>query len=190
MVLGIGVGAYTAGMLQLTTNAFFKALLFLGAGSVIHAMSGEQDMRKMGGLRKKLPITFATMVLGWLAISGIFPFSGFWSKDEILAAAFAHGGYFVFLWAIGVVAALLTAFYMTRLMILTFGGAERWPDGVEASEAPRILPVPLGLLAVVSATAATVNPRSPLAPKHEYQTSWSKSCYGTPPDQTIRQSTA
>ena len=117
MVMAMGIAAYTAGMFHLMTHAFFKGLLFLGAGSVIHAMAGQQDMWKMGGLRKLLPITFWTMVVGWLAISGLFPLSGFWSKDEILGAAWARGGWYYGLWAIGALTALLTAFYMTRLHV-------------------------------------------------------------------------
>jgi NADH-quinone oxidoreductase subunit L len=161
MVLAIGVTAFTAGIFHLMTHAFFKALLFLGAGAVIHALAGEQDMFRMGGLRKVMPITFWTMLVAWAAIAGVFPLSGFWSKDEILATAFDHGDshglYFVGLWAVGVVAALLTAFYMTRLMILTFGGEERWPDGVEPEEAPTVMTVPLVILAVLSALAGVFN---------------------------------
>ena len=111
----------------MVTHAFFKALLFLGAGSVIHGMHDEQDMRKMGGLRKCMPITAATFIVGWLAIAGILPFAGFWSKDEILAKAWCDHNYA--LWAVGVVAALITAFYMTRQVWLVFYGPERWRDG-------------------------------------------------------------
>ena len=102
MFLAVGVGAYVAGIFHLMTHAFFKALLFLGAGSVIHALAGQQDMGKMGGLRKIMPITFATMTIAWLAISGIPPLAGFWSKDEILAATFERGGWFVLLWGVGI----------------------------------------------------------------------------------------
>jgi NADH-quinone oxidoreductase subunit L len=146
MMLGVGVGAYTAGIFHLTTHAFFKALLFLGAGSVIHAMANEQDMRKMGGLRKAMPITFITMGAAWLAISGMFPFSGFWSKDEILAAVFVKGGAWIVLWVIGMAVALLTAFYMTRLFVMTFLGKGRWDDGVEPEESPWTMTVPLLVL--------------------------------------------
>ncbi len=146
MVLAIGVGAYTAGIFHMTTHAFFKALLFLGAGSVIHAMAGEQDMTKMGGLRKLVPITFITMAAGWLAISGIFPFSGFWSKDEILAETFNKGGAFYILWLVGLGVAVLTAFYMTRLFVMTFLGSERWDEGVEPHESPRSMTIPLIVL--------------------------------------------
>ena len=106
------------------THAFFKALLFLGSGSVIHAMGGEQDMRKMGNLKKYMPVTFATMMIGTLAIAGIPPFAGFFSKDEILFQAFLHNKA---IWVIAVITALMTAFYMWRLMAMTFFGAYRGP---------------------------------------------------------------
>jgi len=157
MVLAIGAGAYTAGIFHLTTHAFFKALLFLGAGSVIHAMSGEQDMRKMGGLRKKMPITFITMAAAWLAISGVFPFSGFWSKDEILIATFHNGGLWYILWAVGMFVALLTAFYMTRLIVLTFMGSPRWSEGAHPHESPSSMTIPLIVLAFFTTTAGVFN---------------------------------
>ncbi len=146
MVLGIGVGAYAAGVFHLTTHAMFKALLFLGAGSVIHALANQQDMRKMGALRKAMPITFITMAAAWLAISGMFPFSGFWSKDEVLAAAFARGGAWLILYVIGLGVALITAFYMTRLFAMTFLGSSRWDEGVTPHESPRTMTVPLVVL--------------------------------------------
>ena len=109
----------------MVTHAFFKALLFLGAGSVIHGMHDEQDMRRMGGLRKVMPITAATFIVGWLAIAGVPPFAGFWSKDEILAFAYDKSPA---LWVIGLVTALLTAFYMSRQVFLVFFGEARWND--------------------------------------------------------------
>jgi NADH-quinone oxidoreductase subunit L len=124
MFLATGVGAFAAGIFHLMTHAFFKALLFLGSGSVIHAMGGEQDMQKMGGLKKYMPVTFVTMMIGTLAISGIFPLSGFFSKDEILYRAFIGNR---ILWVLAAVTALLTAFYMFRLMSLTFFGGYRGP---------------------------------------------------------------
>ena len=124
MFLGLATGAWAAAMFHLVTHAFFKALLFLGAGSVIHGMHEEQDMRKMGGLRRYMPVTFLTFLVGWLAIAGIPPFAGFWSKDEILLFAWQEHG--VALWVVGLVAALLTALYMSRLMFLTFFGEPRW----------------------------------------------------------------
>ncbi len=157
MVMAVGLTAFTAGIFHLMTHAFFKALLFLGAGSVIHAMSGEQDMWKMGGLRKYVPITFITMTVGWLAISGLFPLAGFWSKDEILASAFAKGGFFLILWLIGVITALITAFYMTRLIILTFYGDKRWDEGAHPHESPWTMTIPLIVLALLSAVAGLWN---------------------------------
>jgi NADH-quinone oxidoreductase subunit L len=152
MFLACGVGAFTAGIFHLMTHAFFKALLFLGSGSVIHALSGEQDMRKMGSLSKHLPITFTTMFIATLAIAGIPGLSGFFSKDEILWKAFSspHGS--VALWAIGALAAGITAFYMFRLVFLTFFGASRMEPQVEkhVHESPWSMTVPLMLLAVFS----------------------------------------
>ena len=124
MFTAMGVGAFSAGAFHLMTHAFFKALLFLGSGSVIHAMGGEQDMRKMGNLKKYMPVTFATMMIGTLAIAGIPPFAGFFSKDEILFQAFLHNK---FVWVLAVATALMTAFYMWRLMAMTFFGAYRGP---------------------------------------------------------------
>ena len=166
MVLAVGVGAYTAGVFHLATHAFFKALLFLGAGSVIHAMAGEQDMRKMGGLRKMMPVTFITMAIGWLAISGIFPFAGFWSKDEILAATFAKGGAFIVLWAVGLFVALLTAFYMTRMFVMTFLGRPRWDGGTHPHESSATMTVPLIVLGFFSVSAGLVNTPARLAFEH------------------------
>jgi NADH-quinone oxidoreductase subunit L len=172
MVLGVGVGAYTAGVFHLATHAFFKALLFLGAGSVIHAMANEQDMRKMGGLRKKMPITFITMGAAWLAISGMFPFSGFWSKDEILAATYARGGGFVVLWVAGLFVALLTAFYMTRLFVMTFMGKPRWDDDVHPHESPASMTIPLIVLAFFTVSAGLINTPVRLAFEHFLEASF------------------
>ncbi len=170
MFLAVGSGAYIAGIFHLVTHAFFKALLFLGSGSVIHALNDEQDMAKMGGLRKVMPVTHATMVVGWLAIIGIPPLAGFWSKDEILAIAFGEGGWFTFLWVIGLITALLTAVYMTRWMYLTFWGESRWEDGVEPHESPPIMTVPLIGLAVGGAFFGLLNTpfRGPLRPAFEH----------------------
>ena len=153
MFLAVGVGAYAAGIFHLTTHAFFKALLFLGAGSVIHAMSGDQDMRHMGGLLKKLPVTGATFIVAWLAIAGVPPLSGFFSKDEILAAAFHHG--YWWLWLLGLVTAGLTAFYMSRAVFLTFFGESRVPHDVahHVHESPASMTAPLVVLAVLAAVA-------------------------------------
>jgi NADH-quinone oxidoreductase subunit L len=145
MFVGIGSGAYGAGVWHVVTHAFFKALLFLGAGSVIHALEGEQDMRHMGGLRKKIPITFWTMCCAWVAISGIPPFSGFFSKDAILAAAYEHSP--VIYW-IGVVTAGITAFYVSRAMFMTFFGEPRGHH--HPHESPPVMWIPLAILAVLS----------------------------------------
>jgi NADH-quinone oxidoreductase subunit L len=152
MVFAVGLGAYAAGIFHLVTHAFFKALLFLGAGAVIHALGGEQDMRRMGNLRAALPTTHWTMLMATLAIAGIFPFAGFWSKDEILASAMKTGGVYILWWLVGVVTALLTAFYMFRLFYLTFYGASRLDPEVAAHvhEAPPAMRTPLILLALLS----------------------------------------
>jgi NADH-quinone oxidoreductase subunit L len=158
MFLACGVGAFTAGIFHLLTHAFFKALLFLGSGSVIHALSGEQDMRKMGGLRKHLPVTFTTMFLATLAISGIPGMSGFFSKDEILWKSFSSGHGHVGLWLVGTAAAGITAFYMFRLVFLTFFGDSRMEPEVEkhVHESPYSMTVPLMLLAVLSVVGGWV----------------------------------
>ena len=149
MFLGCGVAAYSAAIFHLMTHAFFKALLFLAAGSVIHAMGGEQDMRKMGGLRKKLPITFWTMTAAVFAICGIFPFAGFFSKDAILYAAFLHGAFGKSLWFVGFVTALLTAIYMFRLWYMTFFGEARTHDA-HPHEAPVSMLLPQIVLGALS----------------------------------------
>ncbi len=134
MFVAVGTGAYVAAIFHMVTHAFFKALLFLGAGSVIHGMDGDQDIRRYGGLARLLPITSMTFVAGWLAIAGVPPFSGFWSKDEILAYAYGENR---LLWVLLLATAILTAFYMTRLVLMTFFGPPRWTDqevGTEADE--------------------------------------------------------
>ena len=155
MFLGLGVGAYTGAFFHVITHAFFKALLFLGAGSVIHAMSNEQDMRNMGGLRKKLPLTFLTMMVGTIAIAGIPPFSGFFSKDEILAHVYEHNKAF---WVIAVIGAMFTSFYMFRMMYLTFNGSFRGTTDQEhhLHESPASMTIPLIILAVLSALGGLI----------------------------------
>jgi len=165
MFLGLGVGAFTGAFFHVLTHAFFKALLFLGAGSVIHAMGNEQDMRRMGGLRRAMPVTFATMLIGTVAISGIPPLAGFFSKDEILAHAFQHNAIY---WAIGFLTALLTAFYMFRLLYLTFFGDFR---GTEAQrnhlhESPWQMTVPLLVLAALSVGGGFINTPGTLGGSH------------------------
>jgi NADH-quinone oxidoreductase subunit L len=144
------VGAFGAALFHLMTHAFFKALMFLGSGSVIHAMHEEQDIRKMGGLQKYMPITHFTFVAGWVAIIGIPPFAGFFSKDEILWKAYSSplGG--KTLWFVGTIAAVCTAFYMTRLMALTFWGSSRVPKNVHPHESSPVMTIPLIVLAVLS----------------------------------------
>jgi NADH-quinone oxidoreductase subunit L len=155
MFLGLGVGAYSGAVFHVITHAFFKALLFLGAGSVIHAMHHEQDIRKMGGLKSKLPITHITFLIGCIAIAGVPPFSGFFSKDEILAAAFAKSPVY---WVLGVIGAAMTAFYMFRLYATAFLGKFRGTDNQEAHihESPMAMTLPLILLAVASAIAGAI----------------------------------
>ncbi len=151
MFLGCGVGAYAAGIFHLMTHAFFKGLLFLAAGSVIHAMSGEQDMRSMGGLRKQIPVTYWTMFIATLAIAGIPGFAGFFSKDEILDAAGSGSNAHITLWLLGLAGAGLTSFYMFRLIFLTFFGKPRFDEHkVHVHESPRSMTVPLMILALLS----------------------------------------
>jgi NADH-quinone oxidoreductase subunit L len=157
MFLAAGATAYVAAIFHLMTHAFFKALLFLGAGSVIHAMSDEQDMHRMGGLFRKMPVTAVTMAVGGLALAGIPPLAGFWSKDEILAADFARGGWFYFLWIIGLITAMLTAFYITRLWVLVFLGEPRWDEKAHPHESPKIMTLPLIALAVLAFVGGLVN---------------------------------
>ncbi|GAB4134941.1 MAG: NADH-quinone oxidoreductase subunit L [Bacteroidia bacterium] len=149
MFLGLGVGAFTGGVFHVMTHAFFKALLFLGAGSVIHAMSGEQDIRRMGGLKKALPVTHITFLIATIAISGIPPFSGFFSKDEILAHAYEHNKLY---WMLGIIGSMLTAFYMFRLYFLTFHGSFRGTEDQKhhLHESPKSMTIPLVVLAVLS----------------------------------------
>ncbi len=153
MFLALGVGAFAAGVFHVFTHAFFKALLFLGSGSVIHAMSGEQDMRNMGDLQHRIPTTFKTMFIATLAIAGIFPFAGFFSKDEILWQTWSsEGGAYRILWFIGYGTALMTAFYMFRLMYLTFFSPSRMSHEAEhhVHESPKSMTVPLVILAICS----------------------------------------
>lgn len=156
MFMALGVGAYSSAMFHVTTHAFFKALLFLGSGSVIHAMGGEQDMRFMGGLRKKLPITFITFLLGTLAICGIPPLSGFFSKDEILLNAFIHSPV---LWGLAVISSLITTIYMLRLLFVTFYGKFRGTHDQEhhLHESPASMTIPLVVLCILSVFGGLLN---------------------------------
>jgi NADH-quinone oxidoreductase subunit L len=164
--LAVGSGAYVAALFHVVTHAFFKALLFLGAGSVIHGMHDEQDMRRMGALRKVMPITAAAFIVGWLAIAGVPPFAGFWSKDEILAFAYDESPA---LWVLGLLTALLTAFYMSRQVFLVFFGEARWNDPlpdedpeepreeIHPHESPWTMTLPLVVLAGLAAVAGFIN---------------------------------
>jgi len=156
MFLALGLGAYEVAVFHVITHAFFKACLFLGSGSVIHALHGEQDMRRMGGLRKAMPITFWTMMISTLAIAGIFPFAGFWSKDEILMTAFHEN---TVLWVIGSIASIMTAFYMFRLMYLTFfqdfRGTEEQKHHLH--ESPSLITTPLVVLGFLPAIGGLIN---------------------------------
>ena len=156
MFLALGVGAFAAGVFHLMTHAFFKALLFLGSGSVIHAMHHEQDMRKMGALRSKIPITFLTMAIGTLAIAGTPGLSGFFSKDEILWQAFSSEHGHPVLWVIGVIVAGMTAFYMFRLLFMTFFGESHVDPHTHPHESPSVMTIPLMVLAVGSLFAGLI----------------------------------
>ena len=158
MFLAVGTGAYVAAVFHMVTHAFFKALLFLGSGSVIHGLHGEQDMQRMGGLRKWMPVTAVTFIIGWLAIAGVPPFAGFWSKDEILAFAYDANPA---LWAIGLATALLTAYYMSRQVFLVFYGEPRFEHegehAVHPHESPGTMLTPLVVLAFLSIVGGALN---------------------------------
>jgi NADH-quinone oxidoreductase subunit L len=189
MFMACGVAAYSAGVFHLITHAFFKGLLFLGSGSVIHALSGEQDMRQMGGLRKKIPWTFWTMLCGTVAIAGIPPFAGFWSKDEILWRAYSQGPSRT-IWALGLLTAFITSFYMFRLLFMTFfggyrGSLESGDHGHDAHghdaghghgrggihESPSLMLVPLVILAGLSLFGGFINAPKFLAPVFQAEAS-------------------
>ncbi len=159
MFLAVGSGSYVAAVFHMVTHAFFKALLFLGSGSVIHGMHDEQDMRRMGALRKLMPITAVTFIIGWLAIAGVPPFAGFWSKDEILLYAWGKSPA---LWAIGMVTALLTAYYMTRQVIMVFFGEPRW-KGAAPGHAGE---------AVATSVGAAANPDPHAGEVHPHESPW------------------
>ncbi len=157
MFLAIGSGAYVAAIFHVITHSFFKALLFLGSGSVIHGMGDEQDMRKMGALRLAMPITAATFIVGWLAIAGVPPFAGFWSKDEILLAAWEQKNIGPLLWVIGLITALLTAYYMSRQVILVFFGDQRWDEDAHPHESSWTMTIPLCVLAGAAIVGGAIN---------------------------------
>jgi NADH-quinone oxidoreductase subunit L len=179
MIVGAGLGpaGYAFAIMHLLTHGFFKAGMFLGAGSVMHGMNDEVNMRKYGGLRKMMPITFITFGLGYLAIIGIPPFAGFYSKDEIIASAFNSGGaQGIILGSITLLGAVITAFYMTRVMVLTFTSKPRWDDGVHPHESPALMWLPMAILAIGSVSAgylltqgeALVHWLSPLFAEHDH----------------------
>ena len=150
MMLAVGTGAYVAAIFHMVTHAFFKALLFLGSGSIIHALDGDQDMRRYGALRAAMPVTAVTFIVGWLAIAGVPPLAGFWSKDEILAYAFDSSPA---LWVVGLVTAVLTAFYMSRLVFMAFYGEARYGDERHPHEPSTLMTVPLVVLGVAGLAA-------------------------------------
>ena len=155
MFVAAGVGAYGAAIFHLVTHAFFKALLFLAAGSVMHGLGGETALDRMGGLRKAMPRTFAVTAIGWAAIIGVVPFAGFFSKDAIVSSVWTEGRVVIF--AVAVVAASLTAFYMTRMFVLTFFGEPRWSEGVHPHESPRVMLLPMAGLALLAVVGGGVN---------------------------------
>jgi NADH-quinone oxidoreductase subunit L len=176
MFLAVGSGAYVAAIFHMVTHAFFKALLFLGSGSVIHGMHHEQDMRRMGALRKLMPVTAITFIIGWLAIAGVPPFAGFWSKDEILLYVYANNRG---LYVVGLITALLTAFYMTRQVIMVFYGEAKWKDHAkdhgahgdfEPHESPKIMLFPLVVLAVLSVVGGAM--QLPFSKKLHFLEHW------------------
>jgi NADH-quinone oxidoreductase subunit L len=176
MFLAVGSGAYVAAIFHMVTHAFFKALLFLGSGSVIHGMHHEQDMRRMGALRKLMPVTAITFIFGWLAIAGVPPFAGFWSKDEILLYVYANNRG---LYVVGLVTALLTAYYMTRQVIMVFYGEAKWKNNArdhgahgdfEPHESPKIMLFPLVVLAVLSVVGGAM--QLPFSKKLHFLEHW------------------
>jgi len=176
MFLAVGSGAYVAAIFHMVTHAFFKALLFLGSGSVIHGMHHEQDMRRMGALRKLMPVTAITFIIGWLAIAGVPPFAGFWSKDEILLYVYANNRG---LYVVGLVTALLTAYYMTRQVIMVFFGEAKWKNNArdhgahgdfEPHESPKIMLFPLVVLAVLSVVGGAM--QLPFSKKLHFLEHW------------------
>ena len=186
MFIAAGVGAYQASIFHLLTHAFFKALLFLGAGSVIHAMSDEQDIRRMGGIWKKIPLTYAMMWVGSLALAGVFPFAGFYSKDAVLEAAYAsHGGFAMYGFWCGIIAAFLTAFYSWRLIIMTFHGAPRADQHTmdHVHESPPAMTVPLLVLAAGAVLAGFVFNHQLVG--EQWQAFWGASIHNGPANHVI-----
>lgn len=180
MFLGIGTGAYVAALFLMVTHAFYKALLFLGAGSVIHASHDEQDIKRMGGLKKLMPVTAVTFIVAWLSIAGLPPFSGFWSKGDVLLAAYEKSP---LLWLGGAITAVLTAYYMGREVYLVFYGAPRWKDSMThqrsaPSESPKVMTVPLVVLAFLSIFGGLLN--LPLNAHLSFLAQWLDPVFGSP----------
>ncbi len=172
MFMALGVGAYTAAVFHVITHAFFKALLFLGSGSVIHAMSGEQDIRRMGGLKAPLKTTYTTFLIACIAIAGIPPLSGFFSKDEIMMFVFAHGTLGKAIWVVGMLAALMTAYYMFRLLFITFFGSFRGTEHQKEHlhESPTLMTLPLVVLAILSVVGGFIGVPKVLGGNHALDT--------------------
>lgn len=173
MFLGIGTGQYIAAIFLMVTHAFYKALLFLGAGSVIHGLNDEQDLKKMGALRKLMPITSITFIIAWLSIAGLPPFSGFWSKGDVLAGAYQKS---VLLWAIGALTAILTAYYMGREVYLVFFGEPRFPKDTHAHESPKVMTLPLIVLALLAILGGVLN--LPISDKYRFLENWLSPVFG------------
>lgn len=173
MMLGIGTGQYVAAIFLMVTHAFYKALLFLGAGSVIHGLDDEQNIKKMGALRKLMPITSFTFIIAWLSIAGLPPFSGFWSKGDVLAGAYQSS---VVLWAIGALTAVLTAYYMGREVYLVFYGNQRFDPSSHVHESPKIMTVPLVILAVLATFGGALN--LPVSNKYRFLENWLSPVFG------------
>lgn len=173
MMLGIGTGQYIAAIFLMVTHAFYKALLFLGAGSVIHGLNDEQNIKKMGALRKLMPITSFTFIIAWLSIAGLPPFSGFWSKGDVLAGAYQSS---VILWAIGALTAVLTAYYMGREVYLVFYGGQRFDSSTHVHESPKIMTIPLVILAVLATFGGALD--LPISNKYRFLENWLSPVFG------------
>ncbi len=173
MFLGIGTGQYVAAIFLMVTHAFYKALLFLGAGSVIHGLHDEQNIKKMGALRKLMPITSVTFIVAWLSIAGFPPFSGFWSKGDVLAGAYQKS---VVLWLIGALTAILTAYYMGREVYLVFFGKQRFEKSNHVHESPKVMTIPLLILAVLSIFGGVLN--LPISDKFRFLENWLTPVFG------------
>ncbi len=173
MFLGIGTGQYIAAIFLMVTHAFYKALLFLGAGSVIHGMNDEQNIKRMGALGKLMPATAVTFILAWLSIAGLPPFSGFWSKGDVLAGAYQSS---VILWVIGALTAILTAYYMGREVYLVFFGQRRFDPAVKVHESPKVMLIPLYVLATLSVIGGALN--LPISDKFRFLENWLTPVFG------------